>query len=115
MNAKVLVSEAIQLHSNDTIATVRRVLDDAVGNCEVQLGEERRMVELIAAVPFGHKLAVVRMNEGDSVIKYGQVIGLATEDIEVGSHVHTHNVTGARDTGQGVGLATKGRKKSDER
>ena len=40
----------------------------------------------------GHKYAVRPIKKGDKVIKYGQVIGIATEDIGVGEHVHSHNM-----------------------
>jgi len=39
----------------------------------------------------GHKLAVAPIAAGEPVRKYGQVIGLATEAIAPGDHVHTHN------------------------
>ena len=32
--------------------------------------------------------------EGEYVIKYGEVIGVATKNIGVGEHVHVHNVKG---------------------
>ncbi len=40
----------------------------------------------------GHKFAVVPINEGDSITKYGQVIGFAGKNLQPGDHVHTHNV-----------------------
>ncbi|MBQ8260189.1 MAG: altronate dehydratase [Clostridia bacterium] len=40
----------------------------------------------------GHKYALRDIKNGENVIKYGQPIGHATEDIEAGDHVHTHNV-----------------------
>lgn len=110
-----VVSEAIQLHPNDNVATVRKVHTESAGACEVVLGTQKRVVELSASVQFGHKIALADLAEGDRIIKYDQTIGLATQDIATGDHVHTHNVTGARDTGQGEGLATKGREKSHER
>ena len=50
-------------------------------------------------IPFGHKLALVRIGKGQGVIKYGQTIGRATTDIEPGSHVHVHNVESLRGRG----------------
>ena len=44
------------------------------------------------AVPFGHKIATRPIRKGEPVRKYGQVIGVATEDIAPGRHVHVHNV-----------------------
>ncbi len=40
----------------------------------------------------GHKYAVHDICKNENIIKYGQVIGHATEDIKKGSHVHTHNL-----------------------
>jgi altronate dehydratase len=47
-------------------------------------------------IPFGHKVAIANIKKGEDVIKYGEVIGMATEDINIGDHVHVHNVKGMR-------------------
>ncbi len=39
----------------------------------------------------GHKYALRDIKCGENVIKYGNPIGHATEDIKAGEHVHTHN------------------------
>jgi altronate dehydratase len=44
------------------------------------------------AVPFGHKIALAEIKKGGNVIKYGEPIGSATQDIHKGDWVHTHNV-----------------------
>jgi altronate hydrolase/galactarate dehydratase len=49
-------------------------------------------VPLPQAVPRGHKIAARDIAAGERVIRYGQVIGLATEAIAAGAHVHTHNL-----------------------
>jgi (2R)-sulfolactate sulfo-lyase subunit alpha len=43
-------------------------------------------------VPVGHKIALVDIKKGDTVIKYGQDIGKAVADIAKGEHVHVHNL-----------------------
>jgi len=43
-------------------------------------------------VPAGHKIAVCRVEVGQVVLKYGRPIGRATNPIEVGDWVHTHNL-----------------------
>lgn len=40
----------------------------------------------------GHKFARVDINTGENIIKYGNPIGHATEDIKAGEQVHTHNM-----------------------
>ena len=50
------------------------------------------------AVPRGHKIAANAIAAGERVIRYGQVIGVATEGIAAGGHIHTHNLgMGAHD------------------
>lgn len=43
-------------------------------------------------IPAGHKRALVAIKKGESIIKYGNAIGLATADIAAGEWVHTHNL-----------------------
>ena len=55
-------------------------------------------VPLMQPVPRGHKFAVQPIATGACVIRYGQIIGVATGDIAMGEHVHTHNLgMGAHD------------------
>lgn len=49
-------------------------------------------IELKDTIPVGHKLAIVKIGKWENIIKYGYPIGHALEDIQVGQHVHTHNV-----------------------
>lgn len=44
------------------------------------------------SVPAGHKYALRAIAEGEAVIKYGEIIGRATQNIAEGEWVHTHNV-----------------------
>ena len=39
----------------------------------------------------GHKYALRDIKKGENIIKYGNPIGHATEDIKCGEHVHSHN------------------------
>lgn len=47
-------------------------------------------------VPLGHKVALRDIPSGEQVVKYGVVIGRATQDIAKGDHVHVHNLKGER-------------------
>jgi altronate dehydratase len=47
-------------------------------------------------IPSGHKLALRPIGEGGKILKYGEVIGIATAEIGMGAHVHVHNVVSAR-------------------
>lgn len=47
---------------------------------------------LLDDIPLHHKIALRDIRTGESVIKYGVVIGEATADISAGSWVHLHNL-----------------------
>ncbi len=52
-----------------------------------------------ADIPYGHKVAIRPIAQGEQVLKYGLSIGSATEDIAVGDYVHLHNVESNRGRG----------------
>lgn len=43
-------------------------------------------------IPENNKVAVADIGCGEAVRKYGEVIGVAGEDIKTGNWVHTHNI-----------------------
>uniref|UniRef100_A0A7C4W3S4 SAF domain-containing protein n=1 Tax=Geoglobus ahangari TaxID=113653 RepID=A0A7C4W3S4_9EURY len=49
-------------------------------------------IEIKQEIPFGHKIALEKIKAGEKVVKYGEVIGMATSDINPGEHVHVHNL-----------------------
>jgi (2R)-sulfolactate sulfo-lyase subunit alpha len=53
-------------------------------------------VEARAHVPLGHKIALSELGEGAEVLEYGIPIGIATQPLQVGTYVHTHNLRSAR-------------------
>ncbi len=53
-------------------------------------------ITLAQDIPFGHKLALGFIQEDEEIIKYGEVIGAAMQNIEKGEHVHEHNIIGIR-------------------
>ena len=48
-------------------------------------------VTAVERIPRGHKMATVAIAKGAAVLKFGQIIGFASADIEPGRHIHTHN------------------------
>lgn len=51
-----------------------------------------RIITLLDDIPFGHKVALRDIPKGANVVKYGNPLGHATEDILTGQHIHTHNL-----------------------
>lgn len=68
----------------------------AVALTPLKAGEEVLAVTVAEPIALGHKLALVAIPEGAEVIKYGEVVGIATAAIAPGHHVHVHNVRSAR-------------------
>lgn len=91
------MKRAIVMSPTDNVATA---LDDLEARDMVAItsGEGERLQELnaIRAIPFGHKIARYKLAEGTEVIKYGEVFGVALQDIDPGDYVHVHNVRSAR-------------------
>lgn len=85
------------LHADDTVA----ILTEPGRAGERPLGTG---VALTGQVARGHKLARRDHAEGAPVIKFGQVIGYATQPIAAGEHVHAHNCAiGAHDQDYRIG------------
>lgn len=100
MSEKVMQKgvSVIVMDERDHVATALRELQPGESvTCEV--AGATRAVAVSQAIPFGHKVAIVPIAEGDHVRKYGEVIGRATCGIPVGSHVHVHNIEGIRGRG----------------
>ena len=47
-------------------------------------------------INFGHKIALSDIFKGEKVIKYGEVIGYAIQNIKKGDWVHIHNLQSNR-------------------
>jgi altronate hydrolase len=57
----------------------------------IDAGREIEGVKATARIMRGHKMAMVKLEKGAPVIKFGQIIGFAHADIAPGDHIHTHN------------------------
>lgn len=97
---------AMMLSENDNVATCLEEVSKGMP-VEVQLGEKTRVVTATEAIPFGFKVATSSIPKGSAVKKYGESIGIASEDIREGDLVHIHNLEGARDRGDLVKKESK--------
>src|SRR5436309_10733139 len=88
MNETPLSEKAIIIHSEDNVAIAKT----AIGLGTVLRLNGTRLAVTQTVQP-GHKIALRSISKGQAVIRYGQVIGVATEDIPQGGTVHVHNMT----------------------
>lgn len=66
-------------------------------NVNYKVGDEVKTIKALNDVQIYHKLAIKDMAKGEPVVKYGEHIGLAANDIKIGEHVHRHNVESHRE------------------
>jgi len=101
MKGTVLGDAGLQMAESDNVVTA---IDDLTAGTTVPYDGEA--VELAEDVPFGHKVALVSLEPGDAVVKYGETIGEAVQPVAPGEWVHTHNCESRR--GRGDRAADKG-------
>ncbi|MHA2037054.1 MAG: UxaA family hydrolase [Promethearchaeota archaeon] len=80
---------------------IRYIIIDSKDNCGTALEKIpkdakvdliNRTVNINNIIPLGHKFALRNIKKGDYIMKYGEVIGVSTEDINEGDWIHTHNI-----------------------
>ncbi|WP_226780240.1 UxaA family hydrolase [Oceaniglobus trochenteri] len=76
------MTDFIRLDADDNVVTATRSLP---------ADHPIESVTTTGLIPSGHKIATRAIAKGEQIRKYAQFIGLASEDIAPGSHVHTHN------------------------
>ena len=90
--------KAIILNSKDNVAVMLENVKK--GEIVYASGDGKCIeVEAIDNIDFGHKIALNDIKKGEQIIKYGQTIGLATDNIFRGNHVHIHNIESCRARG----------------
>lgn len=89
---------AIIMHPEDNVATA---VEDIESGDEVAaiLGNSSTSLRATEAIPFGFKIALEDIPEGETIKKYGELIGKASMRIASGSQVHVHNLEGTRARG----------------
>lgn len=102
MNEKSFQTVMMKLEDNVAIALAPL---EAGSKLVVECEAHHFQVTLTDSIEFGHKFAMKEIPMGEDVIKYGEVIGSASQTIQVGQHVHIHNVEGKRGRGDKVAEA----------
>ena len=61
-------------------------------NCWIMENDKSAKIQSKSEIPLGHKIAMLDLKEGDTILKYGHDIGKVVKNIKRGEHVHVHNV-----------------------
>ena len=88
---------ALMHEAGDDVAVV--VQESSTGS-EIDVvtidGGEVCSIKALDEIPLGHKISIREITEGEKIIKYGRPIGVATNAIPKGAHVHVHNIKSLR-------------------
>lgn len=96
----MVLNFALKVHDCDNVATV--VSNGVEKKASVEVYDKKgnkSVVTVHEPVPFGHKVAVEPIACGARIIKYGEEIGVATQNIDRGDYVHVHNLDSMRGRG----------------
>ena len=90
--------DAIMIKEKDNVATALR--DIRTGETiSVGIGEQTKEISIINTIPYGHKFAIKDISKGENILKYGEIMGRAIQDIAVGAHAHIQNIESLRGRG----------------
>ena len=89
-----MTTDIIIHDEKDNVGVV--VIDKIISkqDCACWIMENDKTIQIQSAdeIQLGHKIAMVDLDEGDTILKYGHDIGKVIKSIKKGEHVHVHNV-----------------------
>ena len=84
-------ANSVMLNSHDNVVTVTKAIkkDEDI----VFLNNEKMItIKAITDIPPWNKIAIEAISKGSNILKYGEIIGAATEDITRGAYVSHLNI-----------------------
>lgn len=73
----------LRLHGDDNVAVAVDRIAQGITVLDIMAREP---------IPRGHKITLYDIEKGQPILKYGQIIGFAKDQIKAGMHVHDHNL-----------------------
>ena len=90
--------ELIILDFEDNIGFIKQEVSKGQ-KINIQCQEFEDTIEVKEDIPFGFKIALKNISQGDKIYKFNEAIGIASVPITKGEMVHVHNVEGLRGRG----------------
>ena len=81
------MKKGIRLSPKDNVGVV---IQDVVPGDQVDF-DNGLVITAMDSIALPHKMALAEIKPGDTIYKYGEVMGYATKEIHPGQHVHDHN------------------------
>ena len=77
---------------NVGVVVVEKIIPNQDCSCWIMENDKTVNIHSNNEIPLGHKISMVDLNEGDTILKYAHDIGKVVKSIKKGEHVHVHNV-----------------------
>ncbi|HCS74941.1 MAG TPA: D-galactarate dehydratase [Clostridiales bacterium] len=90
---------ALKVNDRDNVATI---FAEVKAGTKVEVRDKKGNSETITVagdIPYGNKIALFNIHIGKQIYKYGEEIGVATQEIKKGDYVHVHNLDSIRGRG----------------
>lgn len=88
-----------KIHKDDNVATL--LVTAECQSIPVSGDGEATSITLTEPIDLGHKVALLDIEKGEAIVKFGIPIGYASETIRRGAWVHLHNCQSGYDTRSG--------------
>jgi altronate dehydratase len=85
---------AIKINENDNVAVA---LKNIKAGDWLSVQGDNEKIKVMTNIPYGHKIATTFISKEGKIIKYGECMGISTEEIHPGYHVHVFNVRGLKE------------------
>lgn len=79
----LITHNAIKINTKDNVGVALK---------DIKKGDTVLGIKAKDDIPKGHKILLFKVNKNDDIIKYGYPIGHVTTNLEIGRHIHTHNL-----------------------
>ena len=81
----------------NNVIIINPVDNVAVSLVDIKKGDKIEMPDqdnftALEDIPYSHKVAVMDISSGSNILKYGEIIGQAKENLNKGQWIHTHNI-----------------------
>lgn len=90
------INKILVIHPNDNVGVALVSLKKSE---EIKSRTGAPLLNAAEEIPFGFKVALNPIKKDGPVIKYGEIIGIASKDINTGEKVHIHNCESRRGRG----------------
>ena len=77
---------------NVGVVVIEKITPNQDCSCWIMENDKTVNIQSLNEITLGHKIAMVDLNESDTILKYGHDIGKVVKSIKKGEHVHVHNV-----------------------